>query len=85
MKNESFNQSVYSTKFVSGKRTYFFDLKKTKTGDLYITITESRKKFDKLTGRVEFEKHKIFLYEEGLEDFVESLNEIIEKINENKN
>ena len=66
------NNEVYSKKVKAGKRTYFFDVKSTRAGDYYITITESRRKA-KEEGNF-YEKHKIFLYKEDLNKFVNALN-----------
>ena len=57
----------------AGKRTYFFDVKATKSEkDFYITITESKR-----VGEEEYEKHKIFLYKEDFDKFVDALNETV--------
>ncbi len=65
------------TKIVrAGKRTYFFDVKSTRHEDLYLTITESKKRPGK-EGRVFYEKHKIFLYKEDFEKFTEGLREAV--------
>ncbi|MFB6258171.1 MAG: DUF3276 family protein, partial [Flavobacteriales bacterium] len=61
---------------------YFFDIKATKGNDLYLTITESKKRFNKDEGKPFFEKHKIFLYKEDFEKFVEGLQLTIDKIKE---
>ena len=66
------NNEVYSKKVKAGKRTYFFDVKATRAGDYYITITESRRQV-KEDGHF-YEKHKIFLYKEDLNKFVNALN-----------
>ena len=63
----------------AGKRTYFFDVKSTRSGDHYLTITESKKKFDQ-DGNFHFEKHKIFLYKEDFDKFKDGLSEVIEKV-----
>ena len=63
---------VYSKRVKAGKRTYFFDVKATRANDYYLTITESRKKF-KEDGHC-YEKHKIFLYKEDFNKFMEALN-----------
>ena len=69
--------SVYSNKVRAGKRrTYFFDVKKTKGDDFYITLTESTKKFD---GKG-YERHKIFLYKEDFNRFLLSLEETINHV-----
>mgnify|MGYP002341730646 CR=1 FL=1 len=62
-------EEVYSKAVKAGKRTYFFDVKATRNNDYYLTITESKKKFDK-DGVSSYEKHKIFLYKEDFEKFV---------------
>lgn len=74
-----YRDEIYSKSVRAGKRTYFFDIKSTRGGDLYVTITESKKKFN-ADGKFFFEKHKIFLYKEDFEKFSEGLNEVIEEI-----
>ena len=71
---------VYSKAVRAGKRTYFFDVKSTRRGDYYFTITESKKRFGR-DGKFHFEKHKIFLYKEDFDKFLESLNETLEFCN----
>jgi hypothetical protein len=66
---------IYSKRVRAGKRTYFFDVKSTRSNDYYLTITESKKRF-KDDGFV-YEKHKIFLYKEDFAKFLEALNETI--------
>jgi len=67
----------FSKKLRAGKRrTYFFDVRSTKQGDYFITITESKKKFDS-DG---YESHKIFLYKEDFKKFVEALNETLDHV-----
>ena len=73
---------VYSKAVRAGKRTYFFDVKATKGNDFYLTITESKKRFNQENGKFFYEKHKIFLYKEDFEKFSEGLNETTEKIDE---
>ena len=73
------NDEVYSKAVRAGKRTYFFDIKSTRGNDLYITITESKKRLNEGAG---YEKHKIFLYKEDFEKFREGLLEVLEKIDE---
>lgn len=73
------NNAVFSSSFKAGRRTYFFDLKKTRTDDFFLTITESKKHTDFDTGDVKFEKHRIFLYDEDFENFVDTLNSVLEK------
>ncbi len=79
MANEDYNQreNVYSSKVRAGKRrTYFFDVRKTKGDDYYITITESTKKFND-DG---YERHKIFLYKEDFNRFMNSLNDTVNHV-----
>lgn len=64
---------IFSKKIRAGKRTYFFDVKSTRGNDYYITITESKKKQD--SGM--YVKHKIFLYKEDFNKFMDALNETI--------
>ena len=59
---------VYSKPVKAGKRTYFFDVKATKGNDLYLTITESKRKVEG-DGSFSYDKHKIFLYKEDFEKF----------------
>lgn len=72
---------LFSKAVRAGKRTYFFDVKSTRGNDYYLTITESKKKFG-TDGKFAYEKHKIFLYKEDFEKFVEGLNESIHRIKE---
>ncbi|HQH40933.1 MAG TPA: DUF3276 family protein [Bacteroidales bacterium] len=63
----------------AGKRTYFFDVKATKNNEMYLIITESKKKFEN-DGNFFYEKHKIFLYREDFDKFLEGLNEAFQFI-----
>lgn len=72
---------VFSKSVKAGKRTYFFDVKTTKGQDMYLTITESKKRYSD-DGKFVYEKHKLFLYKEDFEKFVEGLNETIARIEE---
>ena len=67
---------IYSNAVKAGKRTYFFDVKATRNNDYYLTITESKKKFDN-NGNPSYEKHKVFLYKEDFEKFIQGLNEAV--------
>lgn len=70
-------ESVYSQKVKAGKRrTYFFDVRKTKGEDYYITITESTRRFEDDS----YSRHKIFLYKEDFNRFVESLVDVVDHI-----
>ncbi len=73
-------EDVYSNAVRAGKRTYFFDVKATRSEELYLTITESKKRFDQQTGKFVFDKHKLFLYREDFEKFMEALQESFETI-----
>jgi hypothetical protein len=74
---------IFSKAVKAGKRTYFFDVRSTRGNDFYLTLTESKKRFG-ADGKFSYEKHKIFLYKEDFEKFVEGLNETITKIDELK-
>ena len=71
-------EEIYSTKVKAGKRTYFFDVKSTRSNDYYLTITESKKRFkeDGFT----YEKHKIFLYKEDFNKFLEALTNTVNHV-----
>lgn len=70
-------EEVFSQAVKAGKRTYFFDVKETKQGERYITITESKRKFDNEDGTFSYEKHKIFLYKEDYSKFQNALERVI--------
>ena len=72
---------IYSNAVKAGKRTYFFDVKATRNNDYYLTITESKKKFDN-DGNASYEKHKVFLYKEDFDKFMTGLTQAIEYIND---
>jgi len=72
---------IHSKAVRAGKRTYFFDVKATRRNDYYLTITESKKRFNR-DGNFFYEKHKLFLYKEDFDKFADSLKEIIEFIRE---
>ena len=75
-------EEIFSKSVRAGKRTYFFDVKTTRRNDYYLTLTESKKRFNR-DGRFYFEKHKIFLYKEDFEKFTDGLTEAIGYIKEN--
>ncbi|PIF02369.1 MAG: DNA-binding protein [Draconibacterium sp.] len=79
----NFNQEIYSKVVRAGKRTYFFDVKTTRSDEYYLTITESKKRFND-NGKYKYEKHKIFLYKEDFDKFSDCLSEIIAYIRENQ-
>lgn len=72
-------EDVYSKSVRAGKRTYFFDVKATRANDLYLTITESKKRFSD-DGKRFYEKHKLFLYKEDFDKFVDGLKDTISEI-----
>lgn len=75
---EKSRDEIYSERVRAGKRTYFFDVKSTRSNDYYLTITESKRRF-KDDGFV-YEKHKIFLYKEDFNKFMEALNETVNHV-----
>jgi hypothetical protein len=75
--NEKRMESVYSKRIRAGKRrTYFFDVRATRSNDYYLTITESRKKFNE-DG---YDRHKIFLYKEDFNKFIKALTEAVDYV-----
>jgi len=75
--NEKKMDSVYSKRIRAGKRrTYFFDVRETRGNDYYLTITESRKRFDS-DG---YDRHKIFLYKEDFNKFIKGLGEAVDYV-----
>ena len=70
-------EEIFSKSVRAGKRTYFFDVKATKAGEQYITITESKKRFDQEHGKFFYEKHKLFLYKEDFEKFSNGLTQVV--------
>ena len=75
--NDKKMESVYSKRIRAGKRrTYFFDVRETRGNDYYLTITESRKRFD-TDG---YDRHKIFLYKEDFNKFIKGLGEAIDHV-----
>ena len=76
-------EDIFSKVIRAGKRTYFFDVKSTRNSDFYLTITESKKRMGK-DGKMFYEKHKIFLYKEDFEKFLEGLNEVVDYIKTNQ-
>jgi len=81
MEEKKYNASedIYSKILRAGRRTYFFDVRSTKAGDYYLTISES-KKFTNEDGSFYFKKHKIYLYKEDFEGFSDLLNEMTQYI-----
>lgn len=76
-------EAVHSKVLRAGRRTYFFDVRETKAGDYYLTITESKKNTND-DGTFFYKKHKIYLYKEDFNDFNNLLNETTQFVLENK-
>ena len=76
-------EEIYSKVLRAGRRTYFFDVRSTKAGDYYLTITES-KKFTNEDGSFHYKKHKIYLYKEDFESFREIMEEMMDYIIDEK-
>lgn len=76
-------EEIHSKVLRAGRRTYFFDVRSTKAGDYYLTITES-KKFTHDDGSFHYKKHKIYLYKEDFAAFRENVNEMMDFIIEEK-
>lgn len=75
--NENKMESIYSKRIRAGKRrTYFFDVRTTRGNDYYLTITESRKRFND-NG---YDRHKIFLYKEDFNKFIKALGETVDYV-----
>ena len=68
-------QEIFSQKIRAGRRTYFFDVRSTKAGDYYMTITESIKETND-EGTPSYRKHKIYLYKEGFNNFKEAFESV---------
>ena len=81
--NEYNAEEIFSKALRAGRRTYFFDVRSTKAGDYYLTISES-KKFTNEDGTFFYKKHKIYLYKEDFAEFNSSLKETCDYIIENK-
>lgn len=83
--SETGKELIFSESIKAGKRVYYFDVKQSRNGDNYITITESKKTNEGTPDnpRVVFEKHKLFLYKEDYEKFVGALNKVISVAQQN--
>jgi len=76
LENNTYKDEIFTKRVRAGKRTYFFDVKSTKSEkDFYITITESKR-----VGEEDYEKHKIFLYKEDFEKFSDALSETVDYV-----
>jgi hypothetical protein len=84
MENNNNMHDIFSKSVRAGKRTYFFDVKETKAGEYYITLTESKKRLNGENGKFFYEKHKLFLYKEDFEKFADGLTQVIDYIKEHQ-
>ena len=75
---------IFSRAVRAGKRTYFFDVKATVGEEYYITITESKRRFNNEQGKFFYEKHKLFLYKEDFDKFSLGLSDVVEFIRTGK-
>ncbi len=82
--NRERREEIFSRAVRAGKRTYFFDVKETRSNEYYLTITESKRRFNNEQGKFYYEKHKLFLYKEDFEKFAKGLNEVVEFIETGK-
>lgn len=73
------NEIIYSKSIKAGKRIYYLDVKKSRNEDLFLAITESKKKVSgfEQDAQITYEKHKIFLYKEDFNKFIEGLEDVI--------
>lgn len=76
---KNLKEEIFTKVVRAGKRTYFFDVKATRKEDYYLTITESKKRLGK-EGKIFYEKHKIFLYKEDFEKFIDGLQDAVNYI-----
>ena len=74
---------VFSKRIKAGKRVYFFDVKATRANDLYLTITESKRRPGESDDRPIFEKHKLFVYREDFDKFADGFKEALDYIRQN--
>ena len=72
-------EEIFSKSVRSGRRTYFFDVRSTRAGDYYLTITESKRDFNE-DGTPFYKKHKLYLYKEDFINFKDALNEVSDYI-----
>ncbi len=77
-------EELFSRAVRAGKRTYFFDVKSTRNDEQYLTVTESKRRFNNDQGKFFYEKHKLFLYKEDFEKFLKGLTEAMEFIDTGK-
>ena len=79
MKDKREIEEIYSKSIRAGRRTYFFDVRSTRAGDYYMTLTESKRDFNE-DGTPFYKKHKIYLYKEDFTNFKEALHNVSEFI-----
>jgi len=84
MEDKRDNIVVFNRTLKAGKRTYFFDVKETNNGEYYLSLTESKRFFNKNDGSFYFKKRNLYLYKENMIEFSRSLNDIIQFIEENQ-
>ena len=77
-------EEIFAKAVRAGKRTYFFDVKATKANEYYLTITESKRRFNNEQGKFYYEKRKLFLYKEDFEKFALGFDEAISYIQTNQ-
>ncbi len=70
-------EEIFAKVVRAGKRTYFFDVKETRAKEKYLTITESKRRFNNDTQKFFYEKHKLFLYKEDFDKFADALELVI--------
>lgn len=78
MEDKKDKQEIFSKRVKAGKRTYFFDVKATRSNDYYLTITESKRKIRE--NGFSYEKHKLFLYKEDFAKFMDALESSVDHI-----
>ncbi|OQX78795.1 MAG: hypothetical protein B6D64_05810 [Bacteroidetes bacterium 4484_276] len=76
LENRERREEIFSEIVRAGKRTYFFDVKETRNGERYLTITESKRRFNNDSGQFFYEKHKLFLYQEDFDKFSNGLKSV---------
>lgn len=81
--NHQQREEIYSIVVRAGKRTYFFDVKETRSKEKYLTITESKRRFSNDSGKFFYEKHKLFLYQEDFDKFFDGLTGVMDYIRAN--
>ena len=76
---EGYGESVFTKMIKAGHRTYFIDVKTTRSNDYFLSVTELRKKITQ-DGSTVNERNKVFVYQEDIDKFTEGLNEVIDYI-----